>query len=387
MKCEIIAIGTEVVTGDIVNTNAPHIANFLKGYGVQTVRHTAVLDDKSTIVNAIKDAHTRAELVITTGGLGPTYDDISKESVAEAFGLTMELHKESLTKIEAFFKKLNRQMTESNVKQAYFPKGSNIIENNNGTAPGSITEQDGKVVIMLPGPPVEAVPMLNSDVVKDFLIKNQNGVIYEHTLRVMGIGESSLENMLLEYMREGQNPLLAPYAKTGEVHLKITAFAENYDESKKMADGLKDKIYAIIGDNIYAENKQGLEEVVVNLLNEKGLKFSTAEGLTGGLLSSMINSVAGSERVFNYGYISKNADINEQTAEEMAANVRETSNSDIGISIIGGVDENANWLVYIGLSTEEETITKELNFFGNLEKIKDLAIKNALHMMIEKLKA
>ena len=387
MKCEIIAIGTEVVTGDIVNTNAPHIANFLKGYGVQTVRHTAVLDDKNTIVNAIKDAHTRAELVITTGGLGPTYDDISKESVAEAFGLTMELHEESLAKIEAFFKKLNRPMTESNVKQAYFPKGSTIIENNNGTAPGSITEQDGKVVIMLPGPPVEAVPMLNSETVKDFLIKNQNGVIYEHTLRVMGIGESSLENMLSEYMKEGQNPLLAPYAKTGEVHLKITASADKYDKAKEMADGLKEKIYAIIGNNIYAENKQGLDEVVVNLLNEKGLTISTAESLTGGLLSSMINSVTGSENVFNYGYISNNAEINEQTAKELATNVRETSNSDIGISIIGEAEENTNWLVCIGLSTKEETITKELNLLGNMEKIKDLAIKNALHMVIENFNA
>jgi len=383
MKCEIIAIGTEVVTGDIVNTNAPHIANFLKGYGVQTVRHTAVLDDRNTIVNAIKDAHTRAELVITTGGLGPTYDDISKESVAEAFGLTMELHEESLAKIEAFFKKLNRPMTENNVKQAYFPKGSTIIENNNGTAPGSITEQDGKVVIMLPGPPVEAVPMLSSETVEDFLIKNQNGVIYEHTIRVMGIGESSLENMLSEYMKEGQNPLLAPYAKTGEVHLKITATADKYDKAKEMADGLKDKIYAIIGDNIYAENKQGLEEVVVKLLNEKGLSMSTAESLTGGLLSSMINSANGSENVFNYGYISNNVEINKQTAKEMATNVRETSNSDIGISIIGEVEENTNWLVYIGLSTKEKTITKELNLLGNMEKIKDLAIKNALHMLIE----
>ena len=152
----------------------------------------------------------------------------------------MELHEESLAKIEEFFKKLNRPMTESNVKQAYFPKGSTIIENNNGTAPGSITEQDGKVVIMLPGPPVEAVPMLSSKTVKDFLIKNQNGVIYEHTLRVMGIGESSLENMLSEYMIEGQNPLLAPYAKTGEAHLKITANADKYDKAKEMADGLKE---------------------------------------------------------------------------------------------------------------------------------------------------
>ena len=382
MECEIIAIGTEVVTGDIVNTNAPYIANFLKGYGVQTLRHTAVLDDKNTIVNAIKDAHTRTELVITTGGLGPTYDDISKESVAEAFGLDMELHKESLAKIEGFFKKLNRPMTQSNVKQAYFPKDSVIIENNNGTAPGSITEKDGKIVIMLPGPPVEALPMLSSETVKNFFIKNQNGVIYEHTLRVMGIGESSLEGMLLEYMKEGQNPLLAPYAKTGEVHLKITAKAENFDKAKKMAYKLKEKIYKIIGDNIYAENKQCLEEVVVKLLNEKSLTISTAEFLTGGLLSSMINAVAGSEKVFNYGYVN-NAKmvINEETAKEMAVSIREISKSSIGISILGEVSESTNWLVYIGLSTKENTIVKELNLLGNMEKIKDLAIKNALNMV------
>jgi len=387
MKCEIIAIGSEVVAGDIINTNAADIANFLKNYGVQTIRHTAVLDDKSTIVKAINEAFGRAELVITTGGLGPTYDDISKESVAEVFGLPMEKDEESLKKIEDFFKKLGRKMTDNNIKQAYFPMGSTIIKNNNGTAPGCITEKNGKTVIMLPGPPIEALPMLNSVTMKDFLTKNQTEVIYENTLRVMGIGEAILEIMLSEYMKEGQNPLLAPYAKTGEVHLKITARASSYDEAKEIADELKVKIYSIIGDNIYAENKDGLEKTAVRLLGEKEFKISTAEFFTGGLLASSINSAPNSKNVYSYGIVGWAEEVaNAEAAANIANDVKKTAKTDVGISIIGSGENGFEKLIYVGLSINNKTFTKEFNFLGNIDKIKDLAVKNALLFLIEHLK-
>ena len=407
MKCIIIAIGTEVVSGDIVNTNASYIADYLKQFGIKTIKHLAVLDNEKHILKAVRSGLKKAEIIVTTGGLGPTYDDITKIAVAKALKVPLKKDQPSVEAIRKFFVRLGREMTPNNERQAFFPENSIIVENENGTAPACISKSGKKgAVIMLPGPPSEMMPLMESKKIVDFLKQGKTEEIFETKLKFFGIGESSLEERLKEHMCCTKDLILAPYAKTGEVELKITAKAKTLAEAQNKANELKSKIYEIAGEFIYTEGKKSLEEVLLCELSKKNLKLVTAESCTGGLIAEKITAIAGSSEVFLGGLVTYSNDmkkallgvkeetlteygaVSRGTAIEMAEGARARYNADIAISVTGiagpggGTEEKPVGLVYIGISTEEKTEAVRFNFAGNREKIREVAAKNAIHMAI-----
>lgn len=410
MRCCIIAIGTEVVTGDIQNTNAHYIANYLKKFGIEIVSHIAVLDSEKDIIKAIKKSFKNADLIITTGGLGPTYDDITKKAIAQAVDKKLVLDEQSLEKLKQFFIKINKPMTKNNEQQCYFPKDSIIIENQNGTAPACIVTSKKGSIIMLPGPPIEMQPLLEAKQIVDFLNEGKKCEIVEEMLNIFGIGESSLEEKLGELMAYSEDLILAPYAKTGEVTLKITSKGDTKEIAQQRSDELKDKIYAIVGEHIYSENNENIESVIIKKAKEKNIKLITVESCTGGLVSQKLTSVEGSSTVFLGGLITysdefkiKLCKVKEETlktfgavsngvAIEMAEGALELYNSDIAVSITGiagpggETEDKPVGLVYIGIATKEKAYANRFNFIGNRDKIRELSAKNALFMVYQQLK-
>ncbi len=406
MKCCIIAIGTEVVSGDILNTNGVTIANYLKPYGIRTVLQMAVEDSEKEIVKAIKRGLKKAELVITTGGLGPTYDDITKKAVAKALDRELVRDEYSVEMLNLYFRRVERNMTANNLNQCFFPKGSQIIQNPNGTAPASITETKAGTVMMLPGPPVEVEALLHTQEVLSYLDRHKKAEILETTVKFFGIGESHLEELLSDYMKKEKNLILAPYAKTGEVHLKITAKGKTHEEAQELTDGLKEKLYEVAGEYIYTENNQTLEEVLLGELQKNNQKLVTAESCTGGMIGEKITAIPGSSEVYLGGVVTYSnqlkmrlCDVKEETlaeygavskgtACEMAEGVRKNLGGDIGISVTGiagpggGTEEKPVGLVYIGVSTREETEAFRFHFVGNREKIRQLTVKNAIYLAL-----
>jgi nicotinamide-nucleotide amidase len=410
MRCSIIAIGTEVVTGDIQNTNAHYIANYLKKFGIEIVSHIAVLDNEKDIIRAIKKSFKNADLIITTGGLGPTYDDITKKAIAQAIDKKLVLDEQSLEKLKQFFIKINKPMSKNNEQQCYFPKDSIIIDNPNGTAPACIATSKKGSVIMLPGPPIEMQPLLEAKEILDFLNKGKKCEIVEKMLNIFGIGESSLEEKLGELMAYSDDLILAPYAKTGEVALKITAKGETKEIAQQKSDELKNKIYDLVGEHIYSENNENIEEVIIKKAKEKNIKLITVESCTGGLVSQKLTSVAGSSTVFLGGLITysdefkiKLCNVKEETlktfgavsngvAIEMVEGALQLYNADIAVSVTGiagpggETEDKPVGLVYIGIATKEKACANRFNFIGNREKIRELSAKNALFMVYQQLK-
>ncbi len=406
MKCAIIAIGAEVVSGDILNTNGVTIANFLKPYGVKTVMQMSVDDCKKDIVQAIKRGLKKADLVITTGGLGPTYDDITKKAVAKALDRELVRDEYSVEMLNLYFRRSGRDMPLSNLSQCDFPKGSQIIQNPNGTAPASITGTKEGTVIMLPGPPIEVKALLHTEEMLSYFESLKQGEILETTLKFFGIGESRLEEVVKDYMKKEKNLILAPYAKTGEVQLKITAMGKTKEETITLTKNLKEKLYELVGEYIYAEGDCKLEEVLLDSLKQKNQTLATAESCTGGMIGQMITAIPGSsehylggavtysnelkqkichvseETLSEYGAVSKG------TACEMAEGIRTFTGADIGISVTGiagpggGTEDKPVGLVYIGVSTKEKTDAFRFNFVGNREKIRQLSAKNALYLAL-----
>ncbi len=407
MKCAIIAVGTEVVSGDIINTNAPYIANFLKPYGIRTVLQIAVEDTEKDIVKAVKRGLKKADLVITTGGLGSTYDDITKKAVARVLERELVRDEYSVEMLNLYFRRAEKKMTESNLSQCYFPKGSRVIQNPNGTAPASITQTKKGTVMMLPGPPIEVAALLKTEDIKNYLESLKTEEIIETTVKFFGIGESHLEDLLSDYMKKEDNLILAPYAKTGEVQLKITAKGETHEEAKELTDSLKEKLYEIAGEYIYAEGTQSLEEVLLSSLLENGQTLVTAESCTGGLIGEMITAIPGSSEVYAGGVVTYSNQlkmrlvsvsettlaeygaVSKGTACEMAEGARKNLGGDIGISVTGiagpggGTEEKPVGLVYIGVSTREKTDAYRFHFVGNRDKVRTLSAKNALYLALQ----
>ena len=225
---EILCVGTELLLGDIVNTNAAFLSRELAALGLGVYRHTAVGDNPQRLAKALEEALERADLVITSGGLGPTYDDLTKETVAAAFGLSLELHGHSLKRIEDYFARLGRAMTPNNAKQAMMPVGATVFDNDYGTAPSlAVTDKDtGKTVIMLPGPPGELVPIFRQKIAP-YLSERTDAVLVSKNIHIFGMGESAVEDKIRDIMTESENPTVAPYCKEGEVRLRVTAKADS----------------------------------------------------------------------------------------------------------------------------------------------------------------
>ncbi|NSJ92682.1 competence/damage-inducible protein A, partial [Coprococcus sp. MSK.21.13] len=295
MNAEIIAVGTEILLGDIVNTNAQFLSKKLAQMGISVYHQSVVGDNSNRLKEELNESFKRSDIVITTGGLGPTKDDLTKEIGAEYFNKEMILNEESLETIKNYFKKQGRKLSKNNEKQAYFPKDSIILPNNFGTAPGCIIEENNKYLIMLPGPPREIIPMFEQHVVP-YLKKFNEGVLISKVLKICGMGESQVVTEINHLIENQTNPTVAPYAKENEVTLRLTAKASNEEDALSLIAPLEKEIKDILGDNIYGTDSDTLEGVIGNFLIENNLSIATAESCTGGLLCG---------RLVNYPGISK----------------------------------------------------------------------------------
>lgn len=399
--------------GDVVNTNAAHIAKGLAAIGVNLYNQTVVGDNPDRLRDAIRQSFERCDLVVMTGGLGPTYDDLTKETVAEYFGLEMEMHQPSYDRLVEVFKKFyrgqNREMTPNNIKQAYMPKGAVVFDNYNGTAPGLAVSDGKKTAVLMPGPPREMIPMFDGQVIP-YLGRESKKVLVSKNIHIYGLGESAVEDMLHDYMMSMQNPTIAPYAKTGEVYLRVTASADDKAEAVKMIEPVIEKIQGMLGKYIYGIDVHNLQTAVVRMLKEKGLTAATAESCTGGWISKMITEVEGSSEVFGCGVctyanqmkmqilgvkkdtLEKFGAVSPETAVEMAAGVRRISGADIGISVTGiagpggGTEEKPVGLVYIGINSNNLTETVKLTLSRGYQNERDFirysAALNALHCIL-----
>lgn len=400
MKAEILAVGTELLMGQIVNTNAQYLSSKLPDVGISVYYHSVVGDNPERLRESLELALKRCDVVITTGGLGPTQDDLTKETISEVCGRRMVLHQESLDAIKAFFKKIGREMTHNNEKQAYMPENCTILENNNGTAPGCIIEQGEKVIVMLPGPPSEMKPMFD-DSVFPYFRERSSYTIESKFLRVFGIGESAMETKILDLIEGQTNPTIATYAKEGEVTIRVSARVEQGKDAEKLLGPVIEEIRKRTGDSLYSEEDRTLDQVAAELLFRHKLTLATAESCTGGLISQMLTNIPGISSVFMGGAVTYSNDAKEeclgvrrdtllqygavsrQTAEEMAAGVRSRLKTDIGVAVTGiagpdgGTPEKPVGLVYIGLSSEKGTVTKELRLLGNRKRIRTIT---ALHV-------
>ena len=380
---EILCVGTELLLGDIVNTNAAFLSKQLASLGIAVYHQTVVGDHPERLRVALSDAfegrgRPAADLVILSGGLGPTYDDLTKETVAAYFGRALAMHEPSLSRITDFFARTGRVMTDNNKKQAMMPEGCVVFPNDYGTAPALAVGDGTSTAVMLPGPPAELVPIFNEQVVP-FLRRYTEGVLISRNIHIMGLGESAVESMLRDLMVSSENPTVAPYCKSGEVRLRVTARAESEAAASALCDGVVAQIHEHPGIKpyVYGVDCDNTETALVRLFAERGLTVATAESCTGGLIGARITGVSGASQVFLGGYITYTNDmkirllgvdpstidahteVSAETAAEMAAGVRKRLGSDVGLSATGyagpagGTEENPVGTVYIGVATKD----------------------------------
>ena len=300
---EILSVGTELLLGSIANTDAQMLSRGLSELGLNVYWHTVVGDNPRRARQAVALAKERADVIITTGGLGPTCDDLTKNVLAEAFGKKLVFDEGSARRIRAFFERTGRPMTDNNLQQAYLPEGCTILENDWGTAPGCAFEAEGVHVIMLPGPPSECRPMFQYRA-KPYLLSLSEGVIVSHTIKLFGIGESAMEIQLRDQMNAMTNPTLAPYAKEGECELRVTAKAADDAQAQALLRPTVEQVKKLFGDKVYGVDVPSLEYVVLEGLKEKGLTLGTAESCTGGLIAKRLTDIPGASQTFKGGIVS-----------------------------------------------------------------------------------
>ncbi|MCR4430577.1 MAG: competence/damage-inducible protein A [Tepidanaerobacteraceae bacterium] len=404
MKAETIAVGSELLLGQISNTNAQIISKALQKIGIDVFYHTCVGDNEERIKQVFKIAMERSDIIIFTGGLGPTMDDLTKETVASFLNLPLVLDESSLKKIKSYFDKRGRTMTQNNYKQALIPEGSEPIMNKNGTAPGVLLKFCGKIIIMLPGPPFEMEPMLMESVIP-YLSKLSQKTIFSRVLKFYGIGESLLEEKIKDLIIIQSNPTIAPLAKMGEVTLRITAKAQDLETAEKMIQPIEKEIKDRVGEYFYGYDEERIEEIVAKMLISSKTTISIAESCTGGLLAHKLTDIPGISDVFDRCIVSysnkskqellrvkaetieKHGAVSEKAAAEMAEGIRILSGTDIGVSITGiagpggGTQEKPVGLVYIGFADLRNTIVEEYLFNGCRDVIKHRAANAALHMI------
>ena len=404
MNAEILAVGTELLMGQIANTNAQYISGRLPDVGINVYYHSVVGDNPKRLRECLDIALQRSDVVIMTGGLGPTQDDLTKETVAEIMGRKLVLHEEIYEKMKAFFEKMHRHMPQNNMKQAYLPENSIVIKNNNGTAPGCIIEEGEKVVIMLPGPPSEMKPMFEETVIPYFERRSPYRIVSKF-VRIFGIGESEMEEKIIDLIEKQSNPTIAPYAKDGEVTLRVTARCNEGESPEELLNPLISKIKERLGDTVYSIENKNLEEVAGQMLIEKNVSISFAESCTGGVVSGKLTSVPGISKVFKSSVVSysneakksilgvkhetleKHGAVSSETAKEMALGIRRVANTDIAISITGiaGPDgataEKPIGLVYIAFADGNNVQVKELRLWGSRERIRNVTSLHVFDMI------
>ena len=384
---ELLAVGTELLLGNIANTDGQMLSRELSALGLNVYYHSVVGDNPPRLRAAVELAKSRADVIITTGGLGPTCDDLTKQVLAEAFGKELVFHRESADAIRAFFDRIGSKMTDNNLRQAWLPEGCTVLENRWGTAPGCAFHSGEHHVVMLPGPPRECLPMFREEAAP-WLAALSEGVIRSRTLRIFGMGESRVEDLLRERMNALTNPTLAPYAKTGEVELRITAKAESREEAEALIDPVEEEVRALLGDLIYGTGEDTVESVALALLKERGLTLGTAESCTGGLMAKRITDVPGVSAVFRGSVVSYACDVKREVlgvpaalleeksavcadvAKAMADGARRVLGCDLALSATGVAgpepDDRGNpvGLVYVALAAPEGTWVRELHLAG-----------------------
>lgn len=404
MTAEILAVGTELLMGQIANTNAQYISQRLAELGISVYFHSVVGDNPVRLEETLKRALERSDIVITTGGLGPTKDDLTKEVIANTMNRKLVFHEEIFEQVREFFMRKHRVMVKNNEKQAYLPDNSLIIPNPNGTAPGCIIEEGNKAVIMLPGPPKEMQPMFN-DTVFPYLKQKTGLVLVSKMLKIFGIGESEMESRLIDLVEKQSNPTIAPYVSQGEVTVRVTARCADREEATKLLSPVVNEIKKRLGSFVYAEDGESLEEVVFKLLRENKLVAATAESCTGGLLAGRITSLPGASGVFERGFITysnqskvdelgvrqetidKFGAVSRETALEMVNGLRKKTSAQVCISITGiagpngGTPDKPVGLVYIGVSVGDRVVCQSFELMGNRERIRNDACMRALDIV------
>ena len=402
--CEIISVGTELLLGDILNTDAQFLSQELAKLGLSVLHQSTVGDNHDRLYELLRQAAERSDIIILSGGLGPTPDDITKEVACEFFGKELVLHEESLRRMSSYFVSKGIEMPEINKKQAMLPADCVVFENNNGTAPGLAMEKDGTHILLLPGPPRELKPMFNESAVP-YLRQFSDKIIISHNIRTFGIGESAMSEIVTDLL-DSANPTVAPYAKEGEALLRVTAMADSEDDAEKLCKPMIEEIKARLSDYIYGIDCNSIEEAVVPMLKENNLKLATAESCTGGLVGKRITNVSGASQVFECGIIAYANEIKHrvlgvsedslrqygavsaEVAEQMAKGALEVSGADIAVSVTGiagplsdGTSKPVG-LSYIALADKDNVWVKELNTgHTNRDYNRFVNSSNALNMV------
>lgn len=380
--CELISVGTEILLGDILNTDAQFLSIELARLGISVIHQSTVGDNRERLLAQLKEAADRSDIIILSGGLGPTPDDLTKEVCCEFFGKKMFLHEPTVEKIKTYFSTKGMEMAQNNLKQAMLPKDCVIFPNDNGTAPGMAIEKDGVHILVLPGPPRELKPMFRNCAVP-YLMQFSDRIIVSHNIRTFGIGESLMAERVNDLF-DAENPTVAPYAKDGEALLRVTAMAMTKEEAENLCEPVINEIKSRLDGFVYGVDYTCIEEAVIEKLKEKHMKVATAESCTGGLIAKRITDVPGASEVFDCGIISyaneikhrvlgvseddlnKYGAVSEPVARQMAQGALKVSGADIAVSVTGiaGPDSDSTnkpvGLVYIGLADRDNVWVREL---------------------------
>lgn len=405
MTVELVCVGTELLLGNIVNTNAAYMSEKCAMLGLSMYYQSVVGDNPKRLEELLLLAKKRSDIIILCGGLGPTQDDLTKETAAKVMGKNLVEDKRARQEIEDFLTKRGRRITENNWKQALVPEGCKVLYNPNGTAPGIIMEDDNNTMILLPGPPNELVPMFEEQVYP-YLNELEPEIICSKMIKLCGIGESAAETEILDLIEKQENPTVAPYAKTGEVHLRLTARAAAKEEAFALIEPLEQELHKRFGSLVYTDREEvTLEMAVAELLNKYHLTVTTAESCTGGLLAGRLINVPGISENLKEGYITysneakekllgvshqtleEHGAVSEETVIEMARGGAKAADADICVSISGiagpdgGTEEKPVGLVYMCCYCKGKTYTERNLYTGNRSKVREYAVASALTLL------
>ena len=405
MRAEIVSVGTELLLGQIVDTNAAYVAKAFSEVGISVYRRVTVGDNSERLIAALAQALAESDIVLTIGGLGPTMDDITRDGLAHVFDDTLHLDEAIADRLRAFFALRGAPMLESNLRQAMVPTQGRALDNPNGTAPGLLFEKNGKIGIALPGPPNEFIPLVENTVLPYLRAKTGNvGTIRSLTLRIAGVGESAVEEMVKDLMFDA-NPTVAPYAKVGEVHLRVTARANTAEEADALIKERAQLVRERLGNAIYGENEDPIEKAVVTLLAAKQQTVATAESCTGGLAAQRITDIAGSSTVFPGGVVvysnAAKTDlvavpaetlahvgaVSSEVAKALAEGARKRFGTTYGIGITGiagpdgGTPEKPVGLVYIAVAYEGGCDVEKANYIGSRQVVRTRSAQTALNKL------
>lgn len=410
MRAEIIAVGTELLLGQIANTNAQYLSDRLALEGVNVYYHQVVGDNQERLQHVLSLAQTRSDLIVLTGGLGPTDDDLTREALAAFLGRQLQADSDELQRLRAFFAQLGKEMPINNEKQAMRIADGRFLPNSRGTAPGQYVEDRGQHYFLLPGPPTEMRPMVEEQMIP--LLRSvmaQSVTIRSRVLRMFGIGESAMEMAVADILNGQTNPTIAPLASEGEVTLRITARADSEEDAYALIRPVEEQLHQRLGKYIYGIDKESLPVAVGNRLKAKKQTLSLAESCTGGLVATMLTDIPGTSAFFKEGWVTYSNEakmkqlgvpqevldahgaVSEETARFMAQGARREANTDWAISITGiagpdgGTPEKPVGLVYVAVAGADGTTVKQFHFHGDRQQIRIRSAKNALYSLLKRL--